>query len=435
MNIILLSGGSGTRLWPLSNPVRSKQFIKIFKAPNGHYESMVQRVYRQIKQIDPNAYITIATSENQMWAIRNQLGTDVDVSVEPCRKDTFPAIALAAAYLADVKKIEKDESVVICPIDLYVDDDYFEMLKTLSEQAGSGKAKLLLMGIEPDCPSEKYGYIIPDRKDIISGIKLFREKPDMRTAEAFIKIGALWNGGIFACRLQYILDKAHELINFNNYEDLINKYSTLEKISFDYAVVEKEADIQVVRYSGQWKDVGTWNTLTETMEELVVGKGKMDDQCSGTQIINELDIPVLAMGLKNIVIAASADGILVSEKERSSYMKPFVEEMGQKGMFTEKSWGTFQVMDIAGEAMAIKIILKPGQRLNYHSHQYRDELWIVTGGQGRAVIDDMEQRLGIGDVVKMPAGCKHAAIADQSLQLIEIQMGTNINQQDKEKFT
>ena len=435
MNIILLSGGSGTRLWPLSNPVRSKQFIKIFKDPNGHYESMVQRVYRQIKQNDPDAHITIATSKNQVSAIRNQLGTDVDVSVEPCRKDTFPAIALAAAYLADIKNVRQDECVVICPIDLYVDDDYFDMLKILSEQADNGKAKLLLMGIEPDCPSEKYGYIIPNGKDTISGIKLFKEKPDIETAEDFIRNGALWNGGIFACRIQYILDKAHELINFKDYQDLINKYFTLEKISFDYAVVEKEADIQIVRYSGQWKDVGTWNTLTETMEESVVGKGKMDDQCSDIQIINELDIPVLAMGLKNIVIAASVDGVLVCDKERSSYMKPFVEEMGQKVMFAEKSWGTFQVLDITEEAMTIKIKLKPGQRLNYHSHQYRDELWIVIGGQGKAIIDDIEQKLDIGDVVKIPAGCKHAAIAEQFLQLIEIQIGENLNQQDKEKFT
>ena len=117
MNIVLLSGGSGKRLWPLSNDVRSKQFIKIFKLENGSYESMLQRVYRQIKATNPGATVTIATSKSQVSAIHNQLGEDVGVSVEPCRRDTFPAIALATAYLHDVQGVSEDEAVVVCPVD------------------------------------------------------------------------------------------------------------------------------------------------------------------------------------------------------------------------------------------------------------------------------------------------------------------------------
>ena len=129
MNIILLSGGSGKRLWPLSNDIRSKQFIKIFKKPDTDpvaedvYESMAQRVYRQIKTADPESTVTIATSKSQVSAIRNQLGSDVGISVEPCRRDTFPAIALATAYLHDVKGIPADEAVVVCPVDPYVNED------------------------------------------------------------------------------------------------------------------------------------------------------------------------------------------------------------------------------------------------------------------------------------------------------------------------
>ena len=117
MNIVLLSGGSGKRLWPLSNDIRSKQFIKIFKCPDGSYESMVQRVYRQIKQVDKEATVTIATSKTQVSAIHNQLGEEVGISVEPCRRDTFPAIALATAYLADVQGVDPEEPVVVCPVD------------------------------------------------------------------------------------------------------------------------------------------------------------------------------------------------------------------------------------------------------------------------------------------------------------------------------
>ena len=113
MNIVLLSGGSGKRLWPLSNDIRSKQFIKIFKGANGEYESMVQRVYRQILSVDRDATVTIATSKSQVSAINNQLGTGVNICVEPCRRDTFPAIALAAAYLHDVKGIPQKEPIVV----------------------------------------------------------------------------------------------------------------------------------------------------------------------------------------------------------------------------------------------------------------------------------------------------------------------------------
>ena len=109
MNIILLSGGSGTRLWPLSNDVRSKQFLKIFRTADGEPESMVQRMYRMIKEVDPEASITIATSQNQVSSIRSQLGENVGISIEPCRRDTFPAIALAAAYLHDVVGIGSDD--------------------------------------------------------------------------------------------------------------------------------------------------------------------------------------------------------------------------------------------------------------------------------------------------------------------------------------
>ena len=161
MNIILLSGGSGKRLWPLSNDIRSKQFIKIFKKEDGTYESMVQRVYRQIKKVDTDATVTIATGKTQVSAIHNQLGEDVGISVEPCRRDTFPAIALATAYLVDVMHVAPSESVVVCPVDPYVEDGYFEALKELSEQADKCEANLVLMGIEPTYPSEKYGYPLP----------------------------------------------------------------------------------------------------------------------------------------------------------------------------------------------------------------------------------------------------------------------------------
>ena len=433
MNVILLSGGSGKRLWPLSNDIRSKQFIKIFKTETG-YESMVQRVYRQITAVDPDANVTIATSKTQVSSIHNQLGDAVGVCVEPCRRDTFPAIALATAYLHDVKGVSLEEPVVVCPVDPYVNNDYFEALKKLSDLAAAGAANLTLMGIEPTYPSEKYGYIIPESAEAVSKVKTFKEKPDAKTAAAYIAQGALWNGGVFAYKLRYVLDRAHELIDFADYRDLLEKYESLQKISFDYAVVEKEPEIQVMRFAGQWKDMGTWNTLTEAMEDPSIGKAILDDTCHNVHVLNELDVPVLCMGLKDVVVSASPEGILVSDKDQSSYIKPFVDAINQQIMFAEKSWGSFRVLDVEDESLTIKVTLNPGHRMNYHSHSRRDEVWTVVSGRGCAIVDDEKRAVKAGDVIVMKAGCRHTILAESELKLIEVQLGREISVHDKQKF-
>ena len=436
MNIVLLSGGSGKRLWPLSNDIRSKQFIKIFKKPgsDNEYESMVQRVYRQIKQIDADAMVTIATSKTQVSAIHNQLGENVGISVEPCRRDTFPAIALATAYLHDVQGVSEEEAVVVCPVDPYVDDAYFDALKKLGEQAEKGEANLVLMGIEPTYPSEKYGYIVPVSKAPTSMVETFKEKPDMETAKTYIAQGALWNGGVFAYQLKYVLQRAHELIDFTDYHDLYSKYDTLEKISFDYAVVEKESKIQVQRFAGEWKDLGTWNTLTEAMEEVSIGEAILNDNCENVHVVNELDVPVLCMGLKDVVVSASPEGILVSDKEQSSYIKPFVDKLDGQIMFAEKSWGSYRVLDIEDDSITVKVTLNPGHKMNYHSHERRDEIWNVISGEGVVIIDGVEHSVKAGDVVTMKAGCKHTIIAKTEIKVIEVQIGKEISVHDKQKY-
>lgn len=434
MNIVLLSGGSGKRLWPLSNDIRSKQFIKIFQVGEGEYESMVQRVYRQIKKVDVDAVVTIATSKSQVSAIHNQLGTDVGISVEPCRRDTFPAIALSAAYLHDVKKVGEEESVIVCPVDPYVNDDYFEAIDALGKRAAVSDANLVLMGIEPTYPSEKYGYIIPKGKEEVSMVSMFKEKPTQEIAKQYIADGALWNGGVFAFRLGYVLKRAHELIDFTDYYDLFDKYETLTKISFDYAVVEHEDLIEVMRFNGMWKDLGTWNTLTEAMESSNVGEAIFNETCENVHVLNELNVPVLCMGLKDVVVSASPEGILVSDKEQSSYIKPYVDAIDQQIMFAEKSWGSFRVLDIENDNMTIKVTLNPGHSMNYHSHQNRDEVWTIIKGQGRTIVDGMEQKVGPGDVVTMAAGCRHTIIADTELHVIEVQIGEEISVNDKQKF-
>ena len=431
MNIVLLSGGSGQRMWPLSNSIRSKQFIKLFKNEKGEYESMVQRVYHQIKEVDANTEIMVATSKSQVSAIRNQLGNQVSVCIEPCRRDTFPAIALAAAKLHYEKRVGREEAVVVCPVDPYVDNSYYEAVKRLAELVTKGDANLTLMGIEPVYPSEKYGYIIPEQNAQVSMVKSFKEKPTVEVAQHYLDQGALWNAGVFAFKLGYLIDKAHELIDFIDYRDLLEKYETATKISFDYAVVEKEDKIQVMRYAGDWRDVGTWNMMAEVMSDKTKGNVILDDTCEETNVVNELDIPILCMGCKDMVIAASSDGILIADKEQSSYMKPYVEAMDQEAMYAEKSWGIYNVIDVQEDFMTIKVSLNAGHEMKYHSHSCRDEVWTIVAGTGVVVLNGKKRDVGVGDVIRIPSGCKHTIKAETDVRLIEVQMGQDIDVKDK----
>lgn len=434
MNIILLSGGSGKRLWPLSNDIRSKQFIKIFKIEGG-YESMVQRVFRQIRTVDDKSVITVATSKSQVSSINNQIGPDVGISIEPCRRDTFPAIALASAFLHDMKGVDAGEPVVVCPVDPYVDVDYFMALKDLADIAERGDSNLVLMGIKPTYPSEKYGYIIPESDDNISKVRSFKEKPDQRKAEEYIKMGGLWNGGVFAYKLSYVLDKAKDLLGSSDYKTLYSSYDSLKKISFDYAVVEHEPSISVMRFGGQWVDIGSWNTLTEAMSENIIGDALADEACSNVHIINELDVPILAMGVKDLVISASPEGILVADKDRSGLLKNYVGDREGEVKFAEKSWGSFRVIDAERSSLTIKVTIKAGDNMNYHSHEHRDEVWVVVSGSGKAIVDGTERQISSGDVIIMKSGSRHTVYAETELKMIEVQIGNDITVHDKIKYS
>lgn len=434
MNFILLSGGSGKRLWPLSNDVRSKQFLKILKNDAGEYESMVQRVYRQIRSAAPDASVTIATGKKQVSSIVNQLGDKVSICVEPARRDTFPAIALAAAYLACEKNISADEVVAVCPVDPYVDTEYFAAIAHLADEAARGQGKLYLLGVKPTYPSEKYGYIMPAATGDVMPVGSFKEKPTKEQAEEYIDQGALWNCGVFAFKLGYLLNIVQQQFGTTDYWTLYRRYETLDKISFDYAVAEKEDSIFCMRYDGMWKDIGTWNTLAEEMAEPAVGNVIVGGGCENTTAINELSIPVLCMGLKNVVVAASGDGILVSDKEQSSFIKPYVDKIEGQVMFAEKSWGSFTVLDVQPTSMTIRILMRQGHQLTYHTHEHRDEVWTVISGTGYTIVDGMKQSVRPGDVITMSAGCKHTIHAETEMQIIEVQLGSEIDAADKTVF-
>lgn len=442
MQIILLSGGSGKRLWPLSNNARSKQFLPLLQTPSGEVESMVQRVVRQIGESRLSGKITIATNSSQHDIIINQLGDNVDIVTEPERRDTFPAIALASGYLSMAKECSNDEVVVIMPCDPYTETEYFDVIADMVAAVERNEADMVLMGITPTYPSTKFGYVVPLAEDCgksVLRVKRFTEKPDTKRAEELLAEGAFWNGGVFAFRLGYMVDILEKYIKADSFVELRNRYGELPKISFDYEVAEKAESVAVVPFNGKWKDLGTWNSLTEELSSTAIGNALLGEQAENTHVINELGIPVFCNGVKDIVVAGSPDGILVCGKECSENIKNYVDNLSPRPMYEERRWGSYRVLDSTnysdGYMSLTKVLhLKSGRYISYQIHEHRQEVWTVVDGEGIVVLDGVISNVSRGDVLTIKRGQKHAIKAVTDLQIVEVQMGDSLVEEDIRRF-
>ena len=445
MQLILLSGGSGKRLWPLSNNARSKQFLPLLEKEDGTMESMVQRVVRQAQEAHLTNDITLATNASQLDIITNQLGDAVSVLTEPERRDTFPAIALAASYLSLAKNCTDDEVVVIMPCDPYTEAGYFEAIGRMVECVKQDVAELVLMGIQPTYPSEKYGYVVPKaangKKPIANSLPVsrFTEKPTTTVAEELLKQNAFWNGGVFAFRLGYIMNIVRKYITSDSFEDTRARYSEFPKISFDYEVAEKARSVAVVPFNGEWKDLGTWNTLTDELRTSVIGNAVMGSHCENTHVVNELQNPIYVDGLKDVVVAACPDGILVCGKEHAEDIKKAVENLTPRPMYEERRWGTYRVLDNTiypdgHHALTKSITLKAGKNISYQIHHHGAATWTFTQGEGIFVFNGVEQRVKAGDTVHIPVEHYHAIKALTELTFIEVQCGNLLIEEDIERF-
>lgn len=438
MRLVLLSGGSGKRLWPLSSDARSKQFLRVLENHQKHLSSMVQRVYGQLCEVGLAGSTVIATGRSQVEMLQEQLDEHVPLIVEPERRDTFPAIALAASYLYTRAGADPNEVVAVLPVDPYVDTAFFKRIQDLEKLLDDTNADLALMGVKPTYPSEKYGYIVPEKGEKKDYIKVdhFTEKPKEELAGKLIAESALWNCGVFAFRLDYVLSKLEALDLPLHYEELVKQFSRLPKISFDYAVVEKAKNIVALPYEGFWKDLGTWSTLTEEMATNQIGKGIISKDSDNTHLINELDLPVTVLGISNAVVVVSPDGILVSDKEQSPRVKELMKGFDQRPMYEERHWGSYRVLDYTRyekdekEVLMKKVKIKPGENISYHCHRMRQEVWTIVKGRGQYAENGVIRLIKPGDVVIVPAETMHAIKADDPMELIEVQMGSQLIEED-----
>ncbi len=442
--VVLLSGGSGTRLWPLSNEARSKQFLKVLRDKEGNSQSMVQRVVSQIRAATPKTEILVATSASQVSSIQAQVEGQYGIAVEPSRRDTAPAIMLAGSFLHSVRGLSDDEPVVVMPIDSYVEDSYFELVDTLVDAVRKNVSDIVLLGVKPTRPSESYGYIVPDPRSFAEAgaamrVASFKEKPSREDAERLISEGALWNCGVFAFRLGYIRAITARYTEATSYDDLAASYGDLPKRSFDYEVVEQADSVSVVSYDGMWKDLGTWNTLAEEMRDSQAGRVVSND-IPNTHVINELNIPLVALGIENAVIVATPDGILVSDKAASASMKPYVEHAAEgRAMYEARNWGDYRVLDHAVYGSGARSLTKylrisAGSQISYQRHRLREEIWTVVDGTGEVVVEGDVRPVRQGDAVSIPRGSLHGIRALSDLHIIEVQIGSSLTEDDIERF-
>lgn len=442
MNIILLSGGSGTRLWPLSNSARSKQFLRLLKAPSGCMESMLQRMVRQIGEARLSQSITIATNENQKDSIISQLGNHVNVVLEPERRDTFPAIALSTMYLLLEKHCPPQDVVAVMPCDPYTGAGYFETVARMADVVEQGRANMALMGICPTEPSSKYGYIVPDRgsaaADGARKVLRFTEKPTAEKARALLSEGALWNGGVFAFRLGYLQKIVEKYISVSSFAELTARYAELPQISFDYEIVEKASSVAVVPYSGEWKDLGTWDVLCGELSSPSLGLVKMAHN-ENTHVINELELPIVCMGTHNLVVAATPDGILVADKQSIGNLKDAVAGLSNRPMYEERRWGTYQVLhhEVLPDGCRVEekyLRINAGKSISYQTHPSRSETWSVVDGEGLLALDGEVSKVGRGDVVRVEAGRKHSIYAITNLSVLELQSGKDLTDDETRRY-
>lgn len=442
MQLILLSGGSGKRLWPLSNDTRSKQFLPLLASPSGGMESMIQRVVRQIRESKLTDNITFATNAVQCDSIINQLGEDVSVVTEPERRDTFPAIALASSYLSKEKKCSNDEVVVVMPCDVYTESKYFVTIGKMVETVEKDVADLVLMGITPTYPSEKFGYVMSKKDDTVDGIAMverFVEKPNIEKAKELLAQGACWNGGVFAFRLGYMMNIVAQYIKAETFQETHRRYTEFPKISFDYEVVEKAKSVAVVPFDGEWKDLGTWNALCEELPSAHIGNVMMGDNNVNTNVVNELDIPVFCDGLKDVIVAASPDGIMVCNKQNSEKIKDYANKLAMRPMYVERSWGSYRVLEQSefedGTSSLTKLVhLTAGKNISYQLHHHRREIWTCIAGEGIFVLDGECRDVKSGDVLIILHGQCHAIKAVTDMTIIEVQIGNPLMEEDIDRF-
>lgn len=408
MRVVLMCGGKGKRLWPLSTDNVPKQFVECFYN-NNKKSSMLKNTYRKIKNYNVPTYISTQHEYSEISI--SQTDNSVQIISEPFSHDTFAAVLNIAVYLNLVKQINDDEIIALLPVDHETNKEFYQHIFNGEKILMREKGDFCLVGIKPTYPSTQYGYI----KYNEMYVKQFIEKPNEENAIKLISSGAVWNSGILIFRLGAVIDIAKKYINFSNYEEFINNYGNLPKNSFDYEILEKQKGIYITVCDDKWSDLGSWNSLYQKISS---------PDSYNTNIIDTENQTIKNYGVENAIIINTANGIALYNKYDESKII--------------RKWGYYQILkefESNGKAIKIKYLkIFKDNNISYQKHYYRDETWIIINGVGEIILDGYKKQIKQGDICYIKSEQKHAIKAIDTLEIIEIQSGEKTIEDDIERM-
>ncbi len=446
---IILAGGSGSRLWPLSRELYPKQLLNL-----NSDKSLLQLTYERLKNC--TSEIISVTNTKHSSNIRMQLSEISNSPVvlsEPVAKNTAPAIVLAAKYI--MQKTNSDPVIIAVPSDHLIEDKEKFISTVKKGEKLAEKGYIVTFGIEPSYPETGYGYINTSEK-IEDGykVKAFVEKPDIETAKEYLKAKTyFWNSGIFMFKASTLFEetfkhapdiaKVSEEINFSETDEIpfIN-FDKMPSISIDYAIMEKSDKIALVKLESDWNDLGSWQSIYDVSKKDENGNvfiGHVLDKSSKNSFVYSSSKLVATIGLEDTVIVETEDAILACKKDRTQDVKQVYETLKQQNDNTHlvhktvyRPWGFYTVI-AQGEGFLTKIIhVNPGQKLSVQSHNFRSEHWVVLSGTAKVVLEGKELILSPGHSVDIPLKAIHSLQNpyEKDIEIIEVQKGDPLIEED-----
>lgn len=449
---VILAGGSGTRLWPLSRKNFPKQFLELYGD-----QSLLQHTFGRMARLASPEHVYFVTNQEHFYNVLNQVRELVPnfpedhIIVEPEGRNTFPAIVLALRYLEEYAGLRGNDSVTFTPADAYVanEDEYIATLKRANLHAGRG---LVVVGITPTSPETGYGYIeMGEPAGSVSSVRSFREKPDTETATQYCAAGNyLWNSGLYIGTLDIFLgeiaDQRPEV--YERYQEgfaaLKEQFATLPALSVDYALTEHAKIVYVVPGSFGWSDVGSFDALAEVLKERGVNYPKhVGIDSRGIFVHSESKRLVVTIGVHDLVIVDHHDSLLIHEKGRSGEVGEVLKSLKATGhqevehnLFVHRPWGRYEVLIDTPSYKVKKIVVYPGARLSLQSHVHRAEHWVVVHGTAEALVGDKVHTLNANESAYIPAGNRHrlANPGTINLEIIEVQTGNYLGEDDIQRY-